>query len=237
MQFRFFLLLFIFCIGQAAYGQKVYVSISFFTNQDSLQIPLGDKLVYFVGTSESAFTNYKGLLVCYLSKRDTAKLFIQGFQVSTICLKDSTLKKDYAIKINMQTPLSYLNPVLVRPVKSFDQLAKDLEKYRTIPKELQKPEISPTSPITALYELFSKHAQNRDKLREQVGENNKRVYLNKLYRFYNYHGITMLDESNFDAFTDFHKLPLSFFAQNDFYDITQTLSSFYKAYKSSSNGY
>lgn len=212
-------------------AQRVRVNVQFNVIADSTVYPLADRMAYVVGSTETFFTDYKGNATFLMNRGDSIKIFIQEYATYTLRLKDSVYKKEYNVSCLFTKPTYTTKEVVIKPLKNFDELDKELKELLIVPKNLQKPEISLSSPISALYETFSKNAQEREKLRGQVSENARRSYLNDLYKFYNYHHVTNLDESEFDDFSAYHKLPLTFFVENTFYDICVTISQFYKQYR------
>jgi hypothetical protein len=190
-----------------------------------------DVLVNVVGSTEAFFTNDIGRFVMYMNKKDSIKLFVQGYQVFKLSLKDSALRKEYFVKIKLEKlVVSKEKAVLIRAPKNINQIEKDIANASITPPELDAPQIGMTSVISLLYEQFSRRAQQRELLKEQIFNNNRRMVFSELYRFYNYYGLFQLPEKHFDSFTDYHQISLEFLQQNTYYDITVELKAKYKQY-------
>jgi hypothetical protein len=190
-----------------------------------------DVLVNIVGSTEAFFTNDVGRFVMYLNKKDSIKLFIQGYKVFKLSLIDSIPKKEYFVRIKLELlEASAQKAVLVRGPKNIKQIEKDIANASLTPPELAAPQIGMTSVISLLYEQFSRRAQQRELLKEQIFNNNRRMVFSELYRFYNYYGLFQLPEKHFDGFTDYHQISLAFLQQNTYYDITVALKAKYKQY-------
>ena len=190
-----------------------------------------DVLINVVGSSEEFFSDATGKFVLYINKRDSVKLFVQGYKIFKLYLGDSILHKEYFIKAKLERLTTTIGrAVLIRSAKSIKQIEVDISHLGEIPHELETPDIGMTSLISLLYDQFSKQGRNREKLKEQIFENNRRLVMNELYRFYNSYNIIKLPEKNFEDFTNFHQLPVEFFQNNTYYDISVTIKAYYKKY-------
>ena len=98
------------------------------------------------------------------------------------------------------------------------------------PKELDRPEMIITSPISALYEMFSGRAKEREKLKGQMKKDERRKIFKELLNYYNENGLIDLPEKNYDAFIDFCNLPVEFLKYNSDYEITKTIVTQYNKY-------
>jgi hypothetical protein len=190
-----------------------------------------DVLVNIVGSTEAFFTNDIGRFVMYMNKKDSIKLFVQGYKIFKLSLIDSIPKKEYFVKIKLERlETSTQKAVIIRAPKNIKQIEKDIANASLTPPELEAPQIGMTSVISLLYEQFSRRAQQRELLKEQIFNNNRRMVFSELYRFYNYYGLFQLPEKYFDGFTDYHQISLDFLQQNTYYDITVALKAKYKQY-------
>jgi hypothetical protein len=146
-------------------------------------------------------------------------------------LRDSVIKKEYFVKTKLEhLAIIIQKPLLIRGAKNLKQIEVDISNMNQTPHELETPDISPMSVISLLYDQFSKSGRNREHLKEQIFENNRRLVLNELYRFYNYNKIIALPEKDFEDFTNFHHLPTDFIQNNTFYDVSVTIKAYYKKY-------
>ncbi|MEY4877211.1 MAG: hypothetical protein RL708_2360 [Bacteroidota bacterium] len=199
--------------------------------QKDTDIVKTDVLVNVVGSTEAFFTNDIGRFVMYMNKKDSIKLFVQGYKIFKLSLADSIQKKEYFVKIKLEIlEASTQKAVLIRGPKNIKQIEKDIANASQTPPELEAPQIGMTSVISLLYEQFSRRAQQRELLKEQIFNNNRRMVFSELYRFYNYYGLFQLPEKYFDGFTDYHQISLEFLQQNTYYDITVALKAKYKQY-------
>lgn len=108
-------------------------------------------------------------------------------------------KNTYTITRNVRE----IKEVVVKPLKSLEQIREEREalamretRYVTGIEVLQ-------SPITALYQAFSKKEQNRRWIAEQEYKDNQRRIVQELLRTYVANDIISLTEDEFDQFISF----------------------------------
>jgi len=120
--------------------------------------------------------------------------------------------------------------VIIKGHKSLEEIEAERKKLGTTPKELDRPAMVITSPISALYEMFSGQAQQREKLKGQIKEADRRKIFKELLNYYNDNGLIDLPEKNYEEFIDFCNLPIEFLKYNSDYEITKTIIAQYNKY-------
>lgn len=173
-----------------------------------------------------------GSFITYCDRKDTLYLFCPGYETVRIQLLDSTPRVEYTLELYAK-PLStgLKNPVIVRPEKDYEEIEKIRQELGKVPRELIKPDVDPfASPISYLYEMLSGQAKQREKLKEQMLENNRREVLKEFYRFFNKQGLIDLEERYFDDFTDFNQIDIPFLKYRSDYEITSTIMTAYRKY-------
>jgi hypothetical protein len=93
-----------------------------------------------------------------------------------------------------------------------------------------KPEVSFMSPISALYDLLSARARERNKLRGQYLEDERRRIYKELFDYFNDKQLIFLPEDEYEAFIDYLGLPVEFLQQSSDYEITKTLLDNFKRF-------
>ena len=99
-----------------------------------------------------------------------------------------------------------------------------------IPKELQQPKASFTSPISALYDLLSDRAKERTKLREQMQADERTRIYRELFDYYKEAGLFDLPDEYYNQFINYLDLPVDFLKHNTDYTITKTILDAYKKF-------
>jgi hypothetical protein len=177
-------------------------------------------------------TDNRGNCTFTALKTDTLFLFYPGYKVAKFSAADSALKRQYWFMLAMEPLSTGLNqPVIIKAPKTLEQIEAERKNLGVTPKELEKPIIEPfTSPISALYDILSKRAQEREKLKQQIEEDDRRKIFKELLRYYNENGLIDLPESYYDDFINYCNLPTDFLKYNTDYEITKTIIGLYNKY-------
>lgn len=181
--------------------------------------------------SSTVATNGEGYFEIVVNRRDTLFLFLPGYRTAKFSVADSAKKSVYAMHLSLE-PLStgLESPVVIKAPKTLEEIEAKRKNLGITPKELDRPEIVITSPISALYEMLSGRAKEREKLKKQIIENEQRKVFRELLDYYNENGLIDLPESHYDAFIDYCNLPIDFLKYNTDYEITKTIVDMYKKY-------
>lgn len=176
-------------------------------------------------------TDANGSAMVEGTKNEPLFLFYPGYKTTRFVLTDSSGKANYVLNISIEPLTATLNqPVIIKAPKTLEQIEEDRKKLGITPRELQRPEIVFTSPISALYEILSSRAKEREKLKEQMADDDKRRIFKELLRFYNENGLTDLPEEYFDDFITYCNLPTDYLKTSTDYEITKTVIGLYKRY-------
>jgi hypothetical protein len=163
-------------------------------------------------------------------RSDVLFLFLTGYLTRRVNMLDSPARAVYDV-IYMMDRLTYtLNPVIVKPKPTLDKIEEERKKLGYIPRELRTPEIYYTSPISAIYELLSSHARERNKLREQIQEDDRRRIFRELFDFYKHAGLFDLPENQYEPFIDYLAMPVDFLKYQTDYEITKTVLDAYRRF-------
>lgn len=182
-------------------------------------------------SSSTIATDSKGFFETTIHRSDTLFLFLPGYHTTKFSVADSAKKNFYVLHLSIEPLSTGLSQVVViKAQKSLEQIEAERKKLGITPKELERPEIMITSPISALYEMFSGRAQEREKLKGQIKEEDRRKIFRELLNYYNQNGLIDLPEKNYEEFIDFCNLPIEFLKYNSDYEITKTIIAQYNKY-------
>ena len=183
-------------------------------------------------SSRFGTTDSKGAFYERINKRDTLFLFYPGYRTTKFSVSDSTLKAEYVFHFVLE-PLStgLSQGVVIRAPKTLEQIENDRKNLGKTPHELDKPEEDVfTSPISALYDLLSARSKEREKLKKQMVEDDRRRIFRELLNYYNEKKLIDLPEDHYDSFIDFCNLPIEFLKYNSDYEIAKTITALYNKY-------
>lgn len=177
-------------------------------------------------------TDTRGLANLRIYKTDTLFLFYPGYRTTKFMITDTARRTEYSLNISIEPLSTGLNQaVIIKAPKTLEQIEEERKKLGITPKELDRPIIQPfTSPISALYEILSNRAQEREKLKSQIKEDDRRRIFKELLNYYNENELIDLPEKYYDEFIDYCELPLEFLKYSTDYEITKTVIDKYKKY-------
>ena len=181
--------------------------------------------------SETFATDGSGYAEHQIYQRDTLFVFFPGYKTIQISVADSVAKSEYALFIFLSPFAIGLHDVIVKAPKTLDQIEEERKRLGITPKELDRPKLEPfSSPISALYEVFSARAKEREKLKGQLQEDDRQKVFKELLNYYNEKKLIDLPESHYDDFIKFCNLPLDYLKTHSDYDIMKTVTTSYKKY-------
>ncbi len=193
--------------------------------------PLSFVNVIYSKASVTIASDAKGTFEIRMPKRDTIFLFYPGYRTIKFSVADSILRPVYTYNLLLEPLTTGLSQaIIIKAPKSLEQIEEERRKMGITPRELERPELSFTSPISALYELLSNRAQEREKLKKQMKEDERARIFKELLRYYNENGLIDLPEEYFDDFDRYCNLPPDFIKTASDYDITKTIIGLYQKY-------
>jgi hypothetical protein len=81
-----------------------------------------------------------------------------------------------------------------------------------------------------LFELFSQRAQEREKLKMHIVEDDRRKIFRELLDYYNENNLIDLPEEYYEDFISYSQLSIEFLKQSTDYEITKTVVELYNKY-------
>lgn len=176
-------------------------------------------------------TDKDGYFDILIKRTDTLFLFMPGYHTTRFSIADSVKKNLYIVHLAIEPLSTGLNrDVVIKSAKSLEQIEAERKNMGITPKELERPDIVITSPISAMYEYFSGMARQREKLKSQMKDDENRRIFKELLNYYNENGLIDLPEKNYEEFITFCNLPPDFLKYNTDYEITKTIVAQYNKY-------
>jgi len=182
-------------------------------------------LVGVFGDRDGRFT-----ITCH--KNDSLVLNAVGYQTVSLSFRDSVVKKEYHPLIALE-PIRYeLKQVSVFSKRDLNEIQKDIEKLGYDKKDYVLSGIDAIqSPITFLYETFSKRERSRRLVAQMENEDQKRELLKELFRQYVDADIINLDNDEFDNFIDFCHVSEEFMKHSTQYEFCVYIRGRYYEYR------
>ena len=160
-------------------------------------------------TGKGVFGQPNGSFSVYVSNGDTLSISVKEYSmINLVVMADSNCQFRMRIVINRKP--KDLKEIVVKPLKSLEQIKEEREALAMRETRMVTGIEMLQSPITALYQTFSKKEQNKRWIAEQEFKDNQRKIVQELLRTYVAYEIINLSEDEFDQFISFLNVNDSF---------------------------
>ena len=223
---------FLMVLGLYSYSQNL-VTISGQVYDKESKLPLPRLMVINKRTGNGTFADSESKFSILARQTDTIIFSAVGFKMKKICLSDSVEKSHFFVSIPLEKLYYALKEVSVFAPRTLNEIDKDIAKLDSIRarnrnyKDINEFE----SPITYLYERFSKFARSKQKVAMWENEDLKRGVLKDLFRIYIKHDIMDLTEEEFDAFIKYCNLSESFIKNASQFELVMAIKGKYETFK------
>jgi hypothetical protein len=188
---------------------------------------------YFVvnkRTGKGLFGNYKGQFAMPVLRKDTIMVSAKDFYPIKIVVRDSCRSKNCMMRIIMRRKEIELRAVDILPIRPHSEIAKDL-KDLVEPNKIERVTADAVmSPITALYQMFSKLEREKHEVRVLEAQDRKRDVLKELLAKYVQAEIIDLDEDQFDDFINTSEFNTDYLQTLNEYELIKYMEYRYFSY-------
>jgi hypothetical protein len=180
-------------------------------------------------TKTGSFGNSNGFYSIVCEKTDTLSITALSYYTRQLCMRDSVLKEVYHPTIFLDDR-TYMLPVVefISP-RDLEAIEEDLLGLGF--DENQFKTANASSPITFLYEQFSKRERSKLEVARMEYEDRKRALLKELFHLYVDYDIIDLTNEEFDAFIDFMHVSDEFIRQSSQYEFLVFVKEEFQQYK------
>lgn len=207
-------------------------------DKENNNLPLPKLMIINKRTNNGSFADAEGKFSINAYQSDTILFSVIGFQTKKICLKDSVIKKQYHIEIEMQKLQYTLKEISVFGTRSLGEIDKDISKLDSTRRYRSYKDINGLeSPITYLYERFSKFGKSKQKVAEWENEDLKRDILKDLFRLYVKSDVIDLSEDEFEAFIIYCNLSEEFIKTATQFELVMAIKGKFEAFESGKDYY
>lgn len=211
-------------ISSLSFGQKANYSDSLITVKGQVidtnfSVGFYNMVVMNKSAGKGIFGEYDGSFTITVRKKDQIGVSVVGYQTAYISYKDSVFRDTFYVKIYVQ-PLEYSSEeVIVKPLKTLDQLKE--ERANIVRKEVPVVTVENviSSPITALYIAFSKREKTKRKVAEMEYQDKQDDIVREILRVYVHNDIIDLNSDQFDEFITFLNLNTEFLKTASDYEL------------------
>jgi hypothetical protein len=157
-------------------------------------------------TSKGIFGKPDGFFEVTINPKDTLIISIAGYERIFFFNKESK-ECNYNIEYILKAKSKQLKTIVIQPLKSIQQIKEERQNLTMKESKKMVEGIAVIqSPITALYERFSKKAKTEKKINELKYQDNKNKIVKDLLSIYVLYEIIELNELEFDNFITFLNL-------------------------------
>jgi hypothetical protein len=227
------LLMFFFFSAQAQDGcdQEIFVAGKVLSESGR---PLFDAMVINRTKQVGTFCEQDGSFLIKMCKTDSLHIGATGFISVRISYADSADQSRYYVEIRMRQLRFNIPEVTVLAPRDLDQIQRDIDRLGFDERDYRTSGVNALeSPITFLYEAFSRRERSKREVGELRNNDRRRELLKELFAKYVEYDIIVLADDEFDAFIDFMDPgdeSLKRFTQYDFIVYVKESFSAYKRY-------
>lgn len=232
---RLFLISTFLLFAQIMWGQtdsvQVKIKVEGKIRQENDQ-SISTVIVVNQSTKKGVFGKSDGSFSLECLKTDTLSFTSLGYHSRTVCFKDSVMRENYNIVLYLEERIATLNVVEVFAPRDLEAIQKDIEKLGYNEDDYMLSGLNAmASPITFLYQQFSKVEKSKRLVKEMENEDQKRSLLKELFHHYIAYDIIDLSDEEFDAFIDYINVSDEFIKSSSQYDFLIFVRDKYKDYK------
>ncbi len=199
-----FLLIFIFCLSPFLQAQNTIQLNGKVVDAANTKIGLPNVMVANARTQQGIFTDADGTFILNIRQIDTIIFRAFGYHIRKICFADSIPKINYTFNVMLFREAYQLKEVTIMETRPADSVMKDIQRLGYNKSDyMMKGSQAFQSPISALYEEFSKKERSKRKVAEMMDNDKRKSLLHELLFFYYRNSVISLSPSEFDMFIDY----------------------------------
>ncbi|MBK8341653.1 MAG: hypothetical protein IPK99_17495 [Flavobacteriales bacterium] len=167
-----------------------------------------DLMVVNKRTRNGSFGNAEGTFTTRMLRTDTLLIGLGGYVTRAITVRDSVLKDSYNILVGLSPWTIVLPEASVLSERTLKQIQADIAKLGYRESDYRVSTVDALqSPITFLYQEFSRRERSKREVARLENEDRKRALLQELLHLYVEYDIINLSQDSFDDFIDFCAVP------------------------------
>jgi len=165
-------------------------------------------------------------------RNDTLFIAATGFTTLKISFRDSADKDSFNVRIALRRLEVQLKPVEIFTKRDLEEIQKDIDELGFDESDYMLTGVDAfQSPITALYQAFSRRERNKREVYEMRNNDKRRSLLKELFRKYVDHDIIQLSNEEFDDFIDFCGVSDNFLKSSSQYDFIMYVKKRFEVYR------
>lgn len=193
---------------------------------------LDDLMIINLNTGQGVFGKADGTFSISADRTDTILVASTGYEYKRVTVFDSIVKSSYHLNVALTKLNVNLREVVIFSARDLEKIYTDIEKLGYNKREMQIGGADAlNSPITFLYQEFSKFEQLRRHNAERINNDKRRTLLKELLASYVASDIFYLDAGEFDDFVDYCNVPEHFMKTATQYDFCVFIKYKFELYR------
>ncbi len=201
---RFIILLFTCCFYSLLISaQQIQLKGQIFDVDDE-RIPVPACIVVNMRTQQGMLADESGMFTINVYKSDTLAFRNIGYQLKFVHLKDSIIVPGFKLNVKLKKQAYMVQEVMIMSQRGLNSIENDVQKlgYDESKYKLQGIDAI-QSPITALYQAFSRKERSRREVAFMLNEDERRTLLRELLHYYISAGYIYLPADEYDHFINY----------------------------------
>ncbi len=194
--------------------------------------PLSNAIIINKRSRAGQFGKADGTFVISCNQKDTIAITSLGYSTREFTFKDSTSKASFAIELYLEVRAYRMPDVVIFAPRDLERIQNDIAGLGYNENDYMLSGINAAqSPITFLYQQFSKKEQSKRLAAQLENEDRKRDLLKDLFHHYVAYDIIDLNNEEFDGFIDYLNVSEDFLKSSTQYDFLIYVKDRFKDYK------
>jgi hypothetical protein len=183
---------------------------------------LSELMIVNLHSQNGIFGRSDGSFRTVIGRTDTLLIGSTGYASEKICFADSLPLDSFYVEVNLHRLSVQLKEVRIFSPRDLEEIEKDIRKLGYNKDDYELSGVNALeSPITFLYQQFSRLEQLKRHNRERINDDKRRKLLKELLHRYVAWEIIDLDDDEFDSFIDFCNVSEAFMKQSTQYDFIE----------------
>lgn len=200
--------------------------------RDENDQPISNAIIINKATKKGTFGKPDGSFEVTCRRIDTLAITSLGFQTRNVCYRDSLYTYSFKLKLYLDTRTYMFYEVEVFAPRDLEQIQEDINKLGYDERDYMLSGINAAqSPITFLYQQFSRKEKSKRQAAYLENEDRKRELLKELFKLYVDYDIIALSDEQFDDFITYLNVSDDFLINSSQYDFLIFVKDRFKDYK------
>ena len=181
---------------------------------------------------QGVFGETSGQFTLPAKKSDSIVIQVTGYNLVKFSFRDSVYRKVYYVEFPLKEYAIQLEEVEIIPDRTMEEIQQDIEKLGKSEYIPETKSVNPmVSPVTALYNAFSKVEKDKQRARELENRLKKKEILKELFHKYVNADIIDLDTDQFDEFLEYCVFSNNFLKGASEYELITAVKERFKFYR------